>query len=208
LAADVAWKAEAVTAQRARLSQRWEQLPAELREGYPWRYQLEADYRLGDRRLAIAFTLRNAGEQALPFGLGLHPYWQLPGGRLSLPSTSHWPQREFIPTGERQKLPTELDLRQPREIAELRGDPFNATYWGRRGPIADLEQPGSWRLRIRARPRRDWPAVVVYRPPEAGIICTEPQTCTPDAVHLGERAGLRALLPGQRWRGVVEFELR
>jgi galactose mutarotase-like enzyme len=44
------------------------------RPGYPFVLMLEIAYLLGDGGLRVQTTARNAGDRALPFGAGQHPY--------------------------------------------------------------------------------------------------------------------------------------
>ncbi len=51
------------------------------RAAYPFRFALEAEYRVAGRTLSIDLTVTNVGDSTLPASLGLHPAftWPLPG---------------------------------------------------------------------------------------------------------------------------------
>lgn len=51
------------------------------RAGYPFPFRLRIGFALqGERELAIGIHLDNLGDEVLPFGLGAHPGFALPGG--------------------------------------------------------------------------------------------------------------------------------
>ncbi len=52
------------------------------RELYPFAFELDMLFALEDQRLRMVATVRNPGEQVLPFSFGYHPAfaWPLPGG--------------------------------------------------------------------------------------------------------------------------------
>lgn len=54
----------------------------QTRSVYPFAFQLDAEFGLEARTLAMAVTVRNAGESPMPFSFGFHPAfaWPLPGG--------------------------------------------------------------------------------------------------------------------------------
>ena len=51
------------------------------RAAYPFRFRLEAEYRVADGRLKVELTVGNVGDTNLPASVGLHPAfrWPLPG---------------------------------------------------------------------------------------------------------------------------------
>jgi len=54
---------------------------AETRALYPFRFRFEATYALNEPALTMALTVRNRGEDDMPYACGLHPgfVWPLPG---------------------------------------------------------------------------------------------------------------------------------
>ena len=99
------------------------------RPGYPFSLDLEVSYRLDDEGLGVTTTARNAGKDALPFGVGHHPYL-----RVRTPSIDQaWlrlPARARLELDGRQNatgrsLPvegSEYDFVEGRAIGALRLD--------------------------------------------------------------------------------------
>ena len=191
------------------------------RSNQPWPGDalLSVVYRLTRNRLRIELRVRNMGEQAFPFGLGLHPYFRFPDesdvSRLVLHASARsiWPLVDSLPTGERQSVPDELNWNRPRAIAGTQLD----TVYGDLGAIREddgglllratlghVERPGRVELWTTA----DFRESVLFTPPHRKAICLEPYTCVTDAVNLQARgvdAGWRELPVGRQWAGVVEF---
>ena len=159
------------------------------------------------------------GDRPFPFGLGLHPYFRLPGDgdvssyMLHAPARTIWPLADNLPTGERRPVPDDLNWNRPRTIGGTQLD----TVYGDLGAIA--EDDGGLLLRATLnhsdRPGRlelwttaDYRECVVFTPPHRKAVCLEPYTCVTDAVNLqgrGVNAGWRELPVGGQWAGVVEF---
>jgi len=180
---------------------------------------LSVVYRLTANRLRIDTRVRNVGDGPVPFGLGLHPYFRLPGeGDLSnyvlrAPARSVWPLVDSVPTGERRPLPDELNWNRPRTIGGTQLD----TVYGDLGAIREddgglllratlghVDRPGQLELWTTA----DFRESVLFTPPHRKAVCVEPYTCVTDAVNLQARgvdAGWRELPVGGQWAGVVEF---
>jgi len=52
---------------------------AETRACYPFEFDLTITYRLSENALSIEYTVRNAGSATMPFSIGAHPGFTLPG---------------------------------------------------------------------------------------------------------------------------------
>jgi aldose 1-epimerase len=187
---------------------------------WPGDGQLSVFYRLSPERLRLELRVLNTGDAAFPFGLGFHPYFRLPGDDpdvsnwvLHAPARSVWPLVESLPTGERQRVPDDLNWNRPRRIGTANLD----TVYTDLGAIR--EEPGGLLLRATvSHPDRsgalevwttgDFRESVLFIPVHRRAICIEPYTCTTDAANLeanGADAGWRVLEPGRGWTGVVEF---
>jgi len=179
---------------------------------------LSVVYRLTPERLRVEMRVRNTGDGAVPFGLGLHPYFRPPDPDLSrailhAPARSVWCLDNGLPTGDRRPPPDELNWNRPRAIGGTQLD----TVYGGLGAIAEdaggtllratlghVERPG--RLEMWTTP--DFRESVLFTPPHRQAVCLEPYTCVTDAVNLQARgvdAGWRELPAGGQWAGVVEF---
>jgi aldose 1-epimerase len=181
---------------------------------------LSVVYRISPDRLRIEMRVRNLADEPFPFGLGLHPYFQLPVTDmdvsryvLHVPARSMWPLNENLPVGGKSPVPDDLNWNRPRSIGQRVVD----TVYGDLGAIredgdglllraelAHAEQPG----RLEVWTTADFREAVLFTPPHRRAVCIEPYTCVTDAVNLqanGVDAGWRVLPIGGQWTGVVEF---
>ncbi|MGY1708933.1 aldose 1-epimerase family protein [Geodermatophilus sp. SYSU D00758] len=180
----------------------------EPRPGYPFRLAAALDHRLGAGRLTVTARVRNAGDAAAPFGLGLHPYLGVgateDGGiadaELSLPArTELVVDAGGLPTGERRPFDGAVGL-----IGERSFDT----------PLTDLERDDDGWARVRLRGPAGWTELAVDRawgwlqvytgdtlsPGERRrSVAVEPMTCPPNA--LADGADLVVLEPGADWSG-------
>lgn len=52
-------------------------LPANLQQAWPFRFEAKLEVQLQSRTLSVRFSVHNTGPQALPFALALHTYFRL-----------------------------------------------------------------------------------------------------------------------------------
>ena len=76
-------------------------------ERAPFRVQVVQDFRLLSDRLAFTLSVRNAGDEDVPAGVGIHPWF--PHGRLEVPAEEVWPG--LLPTGPPRPVTEDEDLR-------------------------------------------------------------------------------------------------
>jgi aldose 1-epimerase len=97
--------------------------------GYPFRLDVEADYRLTREGLVVTTTATNSGDRALPYGCGQHPYLSGGGGLLdecdlemaaALRITTD--EERQLPTGFETVAGTPFDFHTRRRIGDLRCD--------------------------------------------------------------------------------------
>jgi aldose 1-epimerase len=186
---------------------------------WPGSARFSVCYRLKADRLRMEMQVHNTGDGPFPFGVGLHPYFQLPWAHdasnflLHAPARSIWSLKDTMPTGEKEPVPDSLNWNRPRligaaNIDTVYGD-LGVIHEGSdglllRATIADANRPG--RIELLTSP--EFRESVVFVPPHRRAVCVEPYTCVTDAVNLQARgvdAGWRELAAGQRWSGVVEF---
>src|SRR5262245_7806561 len=114
---------------------------------YPWRLELEIEYRLTPDGLAVTTRVRNATDGPAPFGIGFHPYLTVGGpvddAALTLPASVRLltDDRE-LPVGEEAVDGTSFDFRTARPIASTQLDTcFSAVLRG---------DDGRWGVRLEA----------------------------------------------------------
>jgi aldose 1-epimerase len=179
---------------------------------WPYPFRLAIDYEVGNG-LRIQATVHNTGAETMPFGFGLHPYFNvpLPGGtagaaRFRLPVRSRMTlDASLIPTGARTPAGPWFEL-GAGDFDELYSDGVSDPDGAFRAYIMDppLRTP----VRISAGPQfSTW---VAFAPPQRQVLAIEPYTCLPDAFHLSQQgvaSGLLELRPGQTWQTAVEIGL-
>ena len=97
-------------------------------DGYPFTLHVSARYRLADEGLSVTVRATNAGDEAAPFGAGMHPYFSLGAGRvdeleLRAPG-QRWLQVDDrgIPTGTADVAGGDYDFREQRAIGTTKLD--------------------------------------------------------------------------------------
>jgi aldose 1-epimerase len=176
--------------------------------------------RLSEKALRLEMRVKNIGDGALPFGLGLHPYLRFPCAdqgidrfKLHAPARSIWKSIDNLPTGERRPIPDELNWNSPKGLAGIQLD----TPYSNLGAIAERADGMLQRACIGhaglSGALQIWTTggfreSVLFTPAHRQAVCFEPYTCATDAVHLEERgidAGWMVLQPQEVWTGAVEF---
>lgn len=162
-------------------------------DAWPWSYEATQTFTALDDRLRIDLSLTNAGEEPMPAGLGLHPYFPIAHDtRLSLAAGAVWALGEGqIPT-ILESSETVFDWADGPRVVDA---PFvDHCYAGWDGE-AKLTG-GPLRTSMKASANAKW--AHVYAPGEA-FCCVEPVTHRPDAVHapVNEESGLVILAPGE-----------
>jgi aldose 1-epimerase len=179
--------------------------------GYPFLLDLTAAYLLGDEGLSVTLTGHNAGDVALPYGVGQHPYLTA-GTELVDDAVLTVPASSWLRTDERG-LPvstepvdgTPWDFRAGRQV----GDTVLDT------PFTELHRDGEGRVVVRLTLVGEAHGVDVWCGEGADYLqvfsgdtlatarrrrglAVEPMSCPADAFNSG--AGLVTLEPGQEHR--------
>lgn len=189
---------------------------------WPGEFHISVAYHLHADRLRVQATVENRGAEPLPFGLGYHPYFRLPGiadpdidGHVLQANVSQFWQADAdnLPTGVREAIPPTLDFRQPRPIGTTGLDHVFAGVTTELPPVGELRElavlshpQAAGRLRVLA--DASFRELVLFTPPHRRAIAIEPYTCSADAANLAARgidSGWRVLGPGQNWQSVVEY---
>lgn len=190
------WVAEQ-RAERAMLEHRLYPTP-----GYPFTLDLRVEYSVGEDGLTVRVEGTNMGEDACPYGFGMHPYLAAGDGlvdelELCVPAETVLTSDErSIPSGRQLVDGTELDFRAPRPIGAMRLDHC----------FTDLRRDGDGRARVKLGGRaalwvdESFPYVMVFTGdglPDVArrSVAVEPMTCAPNAFRSGD--GLIRLEPGE-----------
>ncbi len=188
---------------------------------WPADFNLNVTYRLSRDKLRVDAAIENLGPGALPFGLGYHPYFRLPGvndpdiGGYVLQANVNevWETEANLPTGWRKDVTGDIDFRHPTPVGAtaldhvftgVRGE---ATRLGGLVELAVLSHPAAMgRLRVIADPA--FRELVLFTPQHRQAIAIEPYTCSADAANLAARgidSGWKVLAAGAEWEAAVEY---
>lgn len=177
-------------------------------DGNPYDYAATQTFRLVDGGLDQRVEVQHLGEEPLPYGLGVHPWFlRTPRTRITAPVQGVWLCGDDpLPTGHTTDFPPGWNL---SEGADANGTLIDNGYtgWGGTARIEWPERGLQVTLTMPERAVADHEGYcLVYRPPHGPAFCFEPITQPIDAFHLPGTPGLRVLATGQsfslamRWR--------
>ncbi len=182
-----------------------------VHEGFPFPGRLSVAMKLVERGLEYSFCFENRGDSPAPVGFGLHPFWRVPGRRedvyVRVPCEEAMLMENLIPNGKTEPVAgTELDLREPRRLADL--DVDNVFIGRIPGEPATIEYRDLGR-RMALRADEVFSHQICYAPPGKPFVCVENLTCAPNAVNLQSAdpavSGFRVVEPGRSLAGTTRF---
>ena len=183
------WTVEESSGSAASLTYRHE------RGEWPWAYEARQEFLLDEAGLSARLTCRNISDEAMPCGLGFHPYFHCGSStRLDTHVTVAWTVDEHVlPVA---KVPAEgrYDLKNRLVCGQDLDNGFGG--WGGEARMGDPGWPFELRL---ASPEARF--FQLYSPPEGGVFVAEPVTHANAALNRPEREwpelGMRVLEPGE-----------
>jgi aldose 1-epimerase len=202
---------------RARISTAAAGIPA---AEWPWPFELTLTVTLNDGRLRVATEARNVGSEAMPIGLGFHPYFHVDDKTLvQIDATEEWAQEAGLPTGQVRQLTAREWPRKALPIGQIPPDSQMAE-----GPVRNrlVRKAGTGRAGVRATltypthrvalsANAGFRRMVFFTPASPPLVSLEPQTCVPNAHRLAgegnDETGLVVLVPGRSWRGWWELRV-
>lgn len=185
---------------------------------WPADFLIQIRYELRGPNLRADVRIANPDEKPLPWGFGTHPYFRLPLGRASdphkcvieVPAAEQWELIDCLPTGRRQPIPREKDLRDGIDYGDIAlDDVYTGLLPGEESlECLVVDEPAG--LELVQRCDRAFREIVAYTPPGRNAVCLEPYTCVTDAINLdrqGVDAGWRVLEPGGEFHTWIEIRL-
>jgi len=173
--------------------------------GWPWAYRAWQRLALTPQALSVAMGMENRAAEAMPAGLGHHPYF--PRTKQSLVSAAiagiWWPEAGQLPV-ERVVPPAAAD---PRTGVAVDSVSLDHGYAGWNGS-ARIEWPER-RAGLTMTADSALSTLVIYSPPDSAFFCVEPVSHCIDAFNLAAQGmsdtGMRVLAPGESWETTVRF---
>ncbi|WP_337268352.1 aldose 1-epimerase [Oryzifoliimicrobium ureilyticus] len=171
-------------------------------ERSPYAYQAAQRIEISNNGLRLSLSVENQGRQALPFGIGFHPY--LPATSdctVQFDAGAYWTERQMHLPGEKRAMDTDNDFSQPRTVPDRW---INSCYESWSG-FASIRYSSGSMIRISADPLFN--RLMVYKP--AGrhdYLCLEPMSHRPNSHACPLLDGLVALPCGHRLSGSISIE--
>jgi aldose 1-epimerase len=183
---------------------------------WPADARLSLTYRLTPTALQVEAVVDSPDGKELPFGLGYHPYFRVPGAAgpdvggylLTARAGEVWPLDGGVPTGGREPVPAEVDFRTERPVGATQLDTLYTAVepvGGPPGEVASLTAQGCGRLAVCVGP--EWRELLLFTPPHRQAVAIEPYTCASNAPNMPD-AGWRVLPAGGRFAADVEYRWR
>ncbi|RUX00182.1 MAG: aldose 1-epimerase [Mesorhizobium sp.] len=173
--------------------------------GEPYSYRAMQTFVVSDEGLDVTMTLTNTGPVSLPFGFGLHPWFDRdPDVTLQFKAKRFYLEEPDGVSGDPITLPPELDFAEGRPLpAGWRNNDYGG--WGGEAIIRFPSRGAG--LRITADPV--FRHLMLYADPTKPFFCVEPQTNASGAFNRGRwddpEEGVIVLGPGERAAGAVSF---
>ena len=171
----------------------------------PYSYRATQAFAVADEGLSVTMTLTNTGPVAMPFGFGLHPWFDRdPDVTVQFKARRFYLEEPDGISGDPISLPPELDF---AELRPLPGGWRNNDHgaWGGEATIRFPTRGAG--LRIKARPI--FKHLMLYADPTKPYFCVEPQTNASGAFNRGRwddpEEGVIVLAPGASASGTVMF---
>jgi len=181
---------------------------------FPYKHSLDVGFRLVENALKISYDIHNRSPEPLPYGFGLHPYFQKLSGDATLievPVGGVMDMTdELLPTGAIHDVEgTIFDLRTPVSINDIDFDHVFLREGA--GSIAYITYPEQ-KLRVSIGATDDFSHYVVYSPKGKHFFCIESQTCSTNAHNLYAKgfrreSGLKLAEAMTRTRGEATYRI-
>lgn len=163
-------------------------------EDHPWRYTITMDVLIRETGIRIAISLRNDGAEAMPFGMGLHPFIPCDADTIIAFAAkgAFSTDSKGLPIGP-LIASDDLAAGEPVPVQAWRGtdrcyqdwqNQMAQIRWPKQGCTLHLSADGAFKH------------LHVFVPTARDVVCVEPVSHFPDVInrpHLGSRAGMTVL---------------
>ena len=183
---------------------------------YPFPFNLRVAYTSKDGVLSMKTDMENVGEQNMPMGYGIHPYFSAPLSKSTdpkdcqviLPAKKYWELEDFLPTGRILDVSGSYDLRNGVLASDIKFDDVFTDLIMTDGVSRCVVDDEKARMRMTLESDPIFREMVIYTPPDRRSVCFEPYTCPTDAINLHQKgmdAGIIVLKPGDSVSGTVKI---
>ena len=180
---------------------------------FPIDHRIELTYTLDATAITIDVLIENKGDNPLPCGFGLHPYFNSLGDRSNafvrvLADKLLLLTEDRLPTGELKSVAgTDEDLRHGVSLEKLSLD---SVYSELQHPEVCNYQCLEQKLNVSLSASKEFTHLVVFTPPGQPFFCLENLTSSPDAHNLFSRgsreaAHLLVIMKEAPFRGQVQL---
>ena len=162
------------------------------RASFPWEFVAEYSYILRGAVLRVEQRFTNAGTEAMPFGAGFHPYFQVKQAEKKAARVGTTATRAFDNV-TKQTLPLVVDLAGPETDLHLEdhgAKPCTLDWASGSIAVRGSEEYRHW---------------VLWTVANKDFVCVEPWTCPGNALNTGNR--LLVLPPGETRTLWIEIEV-
>ena len=174
---------------------------------------LKLTYTLSAGKLQLTYTVINDGEETLPYGFAIHPYFDKMGDpdsvTITVPAGQYYEAEMCMPTGKMLDAVDGMDLSAPKKVSAFF---FDHVYYGLdSSKTADIcyEKLG---LTLQLRGSDEFKHMVVYTPSNRPGFCLENQTNSTDYINMTNMgvptANLLEVAPGQQKSGWIACEIK
>ena len=171
-------------------------LGLERPDGYPFAYAARLAYTLEATALSIELGVENRGTEPMPYGLGLHPWFErTPRVTLHAPARGIWLAGADVLPVSHGAPPPDADFSRPSPLPKRLLD---NCFTGWSGAAVIAWEDRGMALHIETDPPLQY--YVCFCPVGKDLFCFEPVTHPIDAFNLPAphaREGLRVLAPGE-----------
>jgi len=172
---------------------------------WPWDYEARQEFALDENGLAATLSCRNASRDAMPCGLGFHPYFPCgPQTRLDTDVRVAWTVDEHVLPVDEVPAEGRYDLKHRLVCGQDLDNGFGG--WGGEARMSDPGWP--YAIRMSSDEARFFQ---LYSPPAGGIFVAEPVTHANAALNAPEEhwpeLGMRVLDPGEEMSLTMRLEV-
>lgn len=171
----------------------------------PYTYRATQRFALDGSQLTISIAVENRARHAMPFGLGLHPYFpRTPRMTLQARARSWWTEDDYHVPDRNEPLPDTVDFSKPRLLPDhglnncFEGwDCRAGLVWPEHGLSATIDTDPVFSRYMLFSP-----------PPDFAFLCFEPMSHTADGFHHPDFGGLQRLAPGETMGGSMRLTVK